>query len=205
MADADIVVPRYSVTGLNTVFREVRKFEPALVRQTQKEMRDRMGAPLQRTAGQLVKNSLYRYGDRPASGWSRRGGLGWNTNRVVKGFKVYASRKYQKQTHTWAVATFHQMNRAGALFDWAGRNGSYVGEGKPGRGQKRLSVQGNRRRGVAFVNNMQAAIRFGSIKGSKYSRTVFPALVRERETIVRELEAITKELERKVSQRLGGN
>lgn len=205
MASEEVVVPRYSVTGLNTVFREIRKFEPALVKETQKEMRDRMGAPLQRTAGQLVKNSLYRYGDRPARGWSRRGRLGWDTNRVIKGFKVSAARSYQKQTHTWAVATFSQKNAAGAMFDWAGREGSYVGKGRPGRGQRDLDAAANRRRGVAFVNNMQAAIRFGSIKGSKYSRTVFPAIVRERETIVRELDAITKELERKVSQRLGGN
>jgi len=55
MASEDVIVPRYSVDGLNKVFREVRKFEPALVRETQKEMRDRMGAALQRTAGQLVK------------------------------------------------------------------------------------------------------------------------------------------------------
>ena len=205
MASEDVVVHTYSVDGLNTLFREIRKFEPALVKATQAQMRDRMGAPLQRTAGQIVKNSLYRYGDRPASGWTQRGGLGWNTNRVIKGFKVSAQRSYQKQTHTWAVATFYQQNRAGALFDWAGRNGSHVGKGKPGRGQRDLDAAANRRRGVAFVNNMQAAIRFGSIKGSKYSRTVFPALVRERETIVRELDAITKELERKVSQRLGGN
>lgn len=204
MASEDVVVHTYSVDGLNTLFREIRKFEPALVKATQAQMRDRMGAPLQRTAGQIVKNSLYRYGDRPARGWTQRGGLGWNTNRVIKGFKVSAARSYQKSTHTWAVATFYQQNRAGALFDWAGRSGKNIGEGKPGRGQRPLDSAANRRRGVAFVNNMQAAIRFGSIKGSKYSRTVFPALVRERETIVRELEAITKELERKVSQRLGG-
>ena len=205
MASEDVVVPRYSVDGLNKVFREVRKFEPALVRETQKEMRDRMGAPLQRTAGQLVKNSLYRYGDRPASGWRKSGRLGWNTNRVINGFKVSAGRTYQKQTHTWAVATFFQKNAAGAMFDWAGRNGDYVGKGRPGRGQRALDSAANRRRGVAFVDNMQAAIRFGSIKGSKYSRTVFPAIVRERPTIVNELEEVTRRLERKVSQRLGGN
>jgi len=197
-------VPRYSVDGLGTLLRETRKFEPQLVRDTQKQMRDQLGGPLRKTAGQLVQNSLYRYGDRPASGWNKTGRLGWKTNTVINGFKVSAARSYQKRTHTWAVATFFQKNPAGAMFDWAGRSGEYVGKGRPGN-QRTLSVQGNRRRGIAFVNNMQAAIRFGSIKGSKYSRTVFPAIVQNRPVMVRELALIVQDLEREVTRKIGGN
>ena len=196
--------PLYVVDGVHKVFREVRKFEPQLVRDTQKQMRDRLGGPLRATAGQLVKNSLYRYGDRPANGWKQSGRLGWNTNRVINGFKVSAARRYQKSTHTWAVASFIQNNAAGAMFDWAGRSGEYVGQGKPGN-QRHLSPAANRRRGIAFVNNMQAAIPFGSIKGSRYSRTVFPAIVQNRPTMTRELAAIVRDLEREVTRRIGGN
>ena len=54
------------------------------------------------------------------------------------------------------------------------------------------------------MNNLQANIRFGQIKGSKYSRTVFPAIVRERETIVGELENIVEDLEREITRRVNG-
>lgn len=191
MAEQDIapVVPRYAISGLRQVFREVRKFEPALVRETQRDMRAKMGAPLQQ-AGRDILTSRLRYGDRPMRNWIDRGRLGWNTNRVVNGFKVASGGRYQKQTHTWPMISLRQTNAAGAMFDWAGRSKKYI------------DARGRQGRGVAFVNNLQANIRFGSIKGSKYSRTVFPAIVRERETIVRELEDITKDLERKVTERV---
>ncbi len=85
-----------------------------------------------------------------------------------------------------------QTNPAGASFDWGGRSKEYIDH------------RGRQGRGTAFVNNLQANIRFGQIKGSKYSRTVFPAIVRERETIVGELENIVEDLEREITRRVNG-
>ena len=193
MAEQDIgvVVPRYVISGLRETFREIRKFEPALVRQTQKKMRDQMSMPLQR-AGRDILTSRLRYGDRPMRNWPDRGRLGWNTNRVVNGFKVAVGGRYQKQTHTWPMMSLRQANPAGAMFDWGGRSKEYIDH------------RGRQGRGTAFVNNLQANIRFGQIKGSKYSRTVFPAIVRERETIVGELENIVEDLEREITRRVNG-
>jgi len=203
--DIGVVVPTVVVQGVRETLREFRKFDRKLVNTAQAKFARRVGSSLQRTAGDLVRSSL-RYGDRPMNNWYDRGRLGWNTNRVIKGFKVDRSQeqKYRKNTVTFNLLAFRQQNAAGMLFDWAGRSGKYVGKSTKGRGATRLSSAGSERRGVAFINNAQANIKFGSIKGSKYSRTVFPAIVRNRETIVGELQMMVTDLEREMTRRLGG-
>lgn len=182
MADEVVVV------GVREVFREVRKFEKGLVSQTQRKIR-KAGDPLIKRAGQIVRSNL-RYPSAPTSHWKSGGRLGWDTNSVVRGFKVATGGRYIPQQHTWPLISFRQTNPAGAMFDWAGREGKYI------------DARGRQGRGVAFVNNMQANIRFGSLKGSKYSRTVFPAVAAERSNVVREVERIVKDFSDDVTRRL---
>lgn len=163
----------YVVTGVREFNRLLRQFEPETVRRTQRDIR-KAGDPIISHAVRIVNSSL-RYGDRPMRNWGRGGRLGWNTAAVVRGFKIGAGGRYVKQTHTWPVMEFRQTNPAGALFDWAGRNGEYV------------DARGRTGRGVAFINNLP---RLGSLKGSRYSRSVFPAIVAGRPAVVSEFQRV---------------
>ncbi len=186
MSTETVFVPKLQVENVRLVFREVRKFEPKLVRDTQKQMRERLGGPLNTAASSILRSHL-RYPDRPMTGWGSGGRVGWNTNRVVKGYKVSTAMQYDRSRHTWSVITFNQATPAGAVFDWAGR-----------------STSGQGARGISFINNLQANIRFGSIKGSKHSRVVFPAVVKEYGTVINEFTDIIGDLEKKINSRVGG-
>lgn len=173
MSDSTFINGRVSVTGTREFIRELKKFEPQTVKETQRNLR-KAGDPLIAHATRIVNSSL-RYGDRPMNGWRRGGRLGWNTSAVVRGFKIGTGGRYVKQTHTWPVLEFRQTNPAGAMFDWAGRTGEHV------------DARGREGRGVSFVNNLP---RLGSLKGSRYSRSVFPALVAGRPEVVSEFSRV---------------
>lgn len=173
------------VTGVREFIRLSRKFEPDMVRRTQRELR-KTGDPIIAHAQRIVSQSL-SYGDRPMRGWLKGGRLGWDTGRVHRGFKISTASTYQKQTHTWSVLEFRQSNAAGMLFDWAGRSNEYVdARGRVGRGRP-------------FINNLP---RLGSLKGSKYSRSVFPAVVAGRPQVVAEFERVIGNVVKETNQQL---
>lgn len=173
------------VTGTREFIREMRKFEPGAVKETQRQLR-KAGDPLIDHATRLVSQSL-RYGDRPMRGWSSGGRLGWDTKKVVRGFKIGTGGRYVKQTHQWPVLEFKQTNPAGAMYDWAGRT------------MENVDARGRTGRGVAFINNLP---RLGSLKGSRYSRSVFPAIVAGRPEVVAEFERAIATVVRDTNRKL---
>jgi len=189
---SDIVT---NVTGVREVFRELRKFEPKLVRQTQTQMKA-AAAPLATEAQRNIRNAaassvyLGGGGSAPLSGWSRGGRLGWDTGKVAKGVSIRAGGNYDRARHQWTILRVFQASPAGMLFDWAGRNGKYIDGGKnprPGRGR-------------AFVDNLP---RFGYIKGSQYSRTIFPAVVATRGVVndrfIAVMTKVTADIQKRIS------
>jgi hypothetical protein len=190
MSDVGIVT---NVSGVREVFREVRKFEPKLVAKSQAQMKA-AAHPIvieaQRNIRNAAASSVYvgMGGNAPLSGWSSGGRLGWDTGKVAKGVSIRAGGPYDKARHRWEIIRAYQASPAGMLFDWAGRTGKYIGaRGRPGRGE-------------AFVDNLP---KFGYIRGSKHSRTIFPAIAATRgvvsERFVRVMDRVTAEIQARIS------
>jgi len=190
MSDVGIVT---NVTGVREVFREVRKFEPKLVAKSQAQMKAAahpIVVEAQRNIRIAASSSVYLGGggNAPLSGWSRGGRLGWDTGKVAKGVSIRAGGSYYKSKHQWEIIRAFQSSPAGMLYDWAGRTGKYVdARGRVGRGR-------------AFVDNLP---RFGYIRGSKHSRTIFPAIAATRsvvsERFVRVIDRVTADIQNRIS------
>jgi hypothetical protein len=93
------------------------------------------------------------------SGWAHKGRTGWRQAEVLSGISTPLGGRALSRTE-WPLLTLQQRNAAGMIFDWAGRAGT--------------SSQ--------FV---KALPRLGGVKGSQYSRVLFPAFVATRDEVVR--------------------
>jgi hypothetical protein len=93
------------------------------------------------------------------SGWAHKGRTGWRQAEVLQRITVSLGGRSLSRTE-WPLLTLQQRNAAGMIFDWAGRAGT--------------SSQ--------FV---KALPRLGGVKGSQYSRVLFPAFVATRDEVVR--------------------
>jgi len=195
MSDVGIVT---NITNVREVFREVRKFEPKLVAKSQAQMKTAahpIVVEAQRNIRNAASSSVYigKGGNAPLSGWGRGGRLGWDTGKVAKGVTIKAGGGYDRKRHQWPIIRVYQASPAGMLFDWAGRNGEYIDRGtknrpaRPGRGR-------------AFVDNLP---QFGYIKGSKHSRTIFPAIAATRGVVsqrfVRVMDRVTADIQKRIS------
>jgi hypothetical protein len=182
------------VDGVREVLRELRKFDKKLVYKSQNRLK-RAGAPILTEGRRLIAagaaSTVYQggSGSAPLSGWRSSGRLGWNTAKAQKGLTIAYSGSYDKRSNTWPIMRVQQKSPAGMLYDWAGRSGRYIGaSGRPARG-------------YAFINNLP---RLGYVKGSRFSRTVFPAVVKTRRIVNDLFVEALNEVSSDIQKRIGG-
>jgi hypothetical protein len=180
------------VTGVREVFRELRKFEPKLVHKSQAMMRT-AARPIVVEAQRLIRQGAASSeyigggGNAPLSGWGAGGRLGWQTGKVAKGVSIKAGSAYDKGRHQWQLIRVVQSSPAGMLYDWAGRSGKNIG------------ARGNPIRGRAFVDNLP---KFGYVRGSKHSRTIFPAIVATRRVVADEFVQVMGKVAEEIQKRI---
>ena len=190
MSDVQVIT---HVDGVREVFRELRKFEPKLVYASQNKMK-KAAEPIVTESRRLIAagaaSTVYQGGggSAPLSGWRAGGRLGWQTGQVQKGVSMKAGGPKNKANHTWDILRVYQKSPAGMLYDWAGRSGMYIGaRGRPGRGR-------------AFVDNLP---RLGYVRGSKFSRTLFPAVVKTRRVVSDRFVDVMNQVTADIQRRIG--
>ena len=163
-----------NVRGLQDVLRELRKFNPDLLKDLRKELQDQ-AQPIIKAAGNRVPET-------PARGWSQRGRTGFSKARVQRGMKVSirSSKRVEGMRGSYAAIEIVQSNAAGAIWDQAGTRGNY----KPPT-----------QRGAAFVDALNRS-------GGKAQRGLWPASVGRRKDIAKAFEATIRSAERKANARM---
>lgn len=177
---ADVVISA-QVVGVKEMFALLKTTDKKLVRQTQAAMRT-AASPLVAQARSITPAVA------PLSGWAHNGRVGWKQSDVMSGLKV--SIGGARVGTTWPLLRLVQKSAAGQIYDLAGR-GNYTGRESKSKAYSgrpnghRLNGQGR-----AMVANLP---NLGYIKGSKYSRVVFPAFVASRRDVTAALlEALDK-------------
>lgn len=145
------------VQGVREVQQILRQIDRKALRQTQAFMRQ-AASPMVAQARALTPS------DAPLSGWAHNGRTGWRQSQVLSGLKVSTGGRAIRANQTWPLLTLTQSTAAGMIYDWAGRSGRYM---------KRPENQ--------FVGRLP---KLGAIKGSQYSRVLFPAFVATRADVV---------------------
>lgn len=145
------------VQGVREVQRILRQLDRKALRQTQAAMRQ-AASPLVSQARALTPQVS------PLSGWAHTGRTGWRESQVLSGVKVATGGRAIRANQTWPLLTITQSTPAGMIYDWAGRAGRYM-----------------KRPESAFVGKLP---KLGTIKGSKYSRVLFPAFVASRGEVI---------------------
>lgn len=145
------------VQGVREVQKILRQIDRKALRQTQAFMRQ-AASPMVAQARALTPS------DTPLSGWAHAGRTGWRQSQVLSGVKVSTGGRAIRANQTWPLLTLTQSTAAGMIYDWAGRSGRYM---------KRPENQ--------FVGRLP---KLGRIKGSQYSRVLFPAFVATRADVV---------------------
>ena len=162
------------VTGVREVQRILKQLDRKVQRQTQAMMRQ-AASPMVSQARSLLPSSA------PLSGWAHNGRVGWQQSQVSSGVKAATGGRAIRQNQTWPLLTLTQSNAAGMIYDWAGRS-NYAGRTARTRAYNRRpnghAVNGQ---GFAMIANLP---KLGGIKGSKYSRVLFPAFVATRGEVV---------------------
>lgn len=145
------------VQGVREVQRILRQIDLKALRQTQAFMRQ-AASPMVAQARALTPSDV------PLSGWNHAGRTGWRQSQVLSGIKVATGGRAIRANQTWPLLTLSQSTAAGMIFDWAGRSGRYM-----------------RRPEEQFVGRLP---KLGQLKGSQYSRVLFPAFVATRGEII---------------------
>jgi hypothetical protein len=163
-----------NVKGLQEVLRELRKFNPDLL----KELKDDM----QKQAAPIIKAASARVPEVPASGWKNKGRTGFSKAKTTRGMKVSmrASKRVKGTRGSYAVVELVQSNAAGAIWDQAGTRGKYS-----------PPVQ----RGAAFVDALTRS-------SGKPQRGLWPASVGRRRDIAKAFEKSIRQTERKANMRM---
>ena len=162
------------VRGLQTVLRELREFNPDLLKELKKD--------LQEQAQPIIKAASARVPDVPASGWSQSGRVGFAKTRVTRGMKVSmrASKRIKGVRGSYGVVELVQSNAAGAIWDQAGTRGNY---------------KAPTQRGINFVDALNRS-------SGKAQRGLWPASVGRRKDIAKAFEATIRAAERKANARM---
>lgn len=182
------------VQGVKEVQRILKQLDAKAQRQTQAMMR-KAASPMTAQAKALTPAVA------PLSGWAHQGRTGWRTSEVQSKIKVATGGRAIRKNQTWPLLTLTQGNAAGMIFDWAGRS-NWTGRKPrsapyPGRPSgHRLNGQGD-----SLVRNLP---RLGAVKGSKYSRVLFPAFVATRDEVVDAvldgLDQVAKQINREIER-----
>ena len=162
------------VRGLQTILRELRQFNPDLLKDLKKD--------LQEQAQPIIKAASARVPDVPTSGWSSNGRVGFNKARVTRGMKVSlrASKRVKGVRGSYGVVELVQSNAAGAIWDQAGQRGNY---------------KAPTQRGINFVDALNRS-------SGKAQRGLWPASVGRRKDIARAFEDTIRAAERKANARM---
>lgn len=142
--------------GVRELQTILRNTDKKLLRQTQAQMRQ-AASPMVAQARSITPSTS------PLSGWAHKGRTGWREADVQGGLSAKVGGSRISAT-SWPLLSLRQKNPAGMIYDWAGR----VNKGK--------------RPLPHFVNLLP---KLGSIKGSQYSRVLFPAFVATRAEVTR--------------------
>lgn len=162
------------VRGLQAVLRELRKFNPDLLKDLKKD--------IEAQAQPIIKAASARVPEKPARGWSRSGRVGFSKARVVRGMRVSmrSSKRMRGIRGSYAVIEIVQSNAAGAIWDQAGTRGRYT-----------VPTQ----RGINFVDALNRS-------SGKAQRGLWPASVGRRRDIAKAFEASIRAAERKANARM---
>lgn len=145
------------VKGLQKTLRELRKFNPDLVKELKKD--------LTKQAQPIFAATAARMPEVAASHWGSKGRTGYSRARAIRGLKVSvrAAKRVKGMTGSYASINLTQSNAGGAIWDQAGSRGKY----KPPR-----------QRGIAFN---EALTR--SSGGYEAQRGLWPSVVARRSEI----------------------
>jgi len=162
------------VRGLQAVLRELREFNPDLLKDLKKD--------LQEQAQPIIKAASARVPDVPARGWSQSGRIGFRKTRVTQGMKVSmrASKRIKGVRGSFGVVEIVQSNAAGAIWDQAGTRGRY---------------KAPTQRGINFVEALNRS-------SGKAQRGLWPASVGRRKDIAKAFEVSIRAAERKANARM---
>lgn len=190
MAEFNVSMQVIGVKELLTVLKSTDK---KLVRETQAAMRG-AGSPLVAQAREITPSN-------PLSGWVHSGRTGWRDSEVQSGLKVSVGGARMKDS--WPLLKLTQKNPAGMIFDWAGRAGMSQRKPRSREYPGRPRGHANTTQGRALIANLP---QFGYVKGSKYSRVLFPAFVASRREVtgalLEALDKVAAEMNREI-ERIG--
>jgi hypothetical protein len=162
------------VRGLQTILRELRQFNPDVLKELRKDLQDQ--------AQPIIKAAGARVPEPATSGWSDRGRTGFRKSSVMSGMKVSlrASKRVKGVRGSYAVVELVQSNAAGAIWDQAGTRGNY---------------KAPTQRGINFVDALNRS-------GGKAQRGLWPASVGRRKDIAKAFEATIRAAERKANAKM---
>jgi hypothetical protein len=171
MADLTINAQVIGVKNLQAILKESDR---KMLRETQAMMR-KAASPMTAQAKSMTPSAT------PLSGWAHKGRTGWRQSEVLAGISVAVGGRSVSRT-VWPLLSLQQKNPAGMIYDWAGRGNDAGKEARSepyGNRQKGHRINGQ---GFAMIRNLPA---LGGVKGSQYSRVLFPAFVATRDEVVR--------------------
>jgi hypothetical protein len=171
MTDLTISAKAIGIKELQTILRESDK---KLLRSTQRMMR-KAASPMTAQARAITPSQS------PLSGWANNGRTGWRQSEVLSGITVKVGGP-SLRSNEWALLTLQQNNAAGMIFDWAGRDGMSNRRARSRPYLNKSAGHANTSQGSTMVARLPS---FGYLKGSQYSRVLFPAFVATRDEVVR--------------------
>jgi hypothetical protein len=166
---ADLTISA-KVIGVKNLQAILKESDRKLLRSTQAMMR-KAASPMVAQAKSMTPSST------PLSGWAHKGRTGWRQSEVLSGISTPIGGRPISAT-VWPLLSLQQKNPAGMIYDWAGRTNA---------GKRPLQQ---------FVKLLPS---LGSIKGSQYSRVLFPAFVATRDEVVRALQDGVDEVARQLN------
>lgn len=148
-----------------------------ILRNTDKKLFAQTQAKIRKAAGPMVAQAkAITPSQAPLSGWAHSGRTGWRQSEVLTGLSAKTGGRRISATE-WPLLSLIQKNPAGMIYDWAGRAGMSNSKPRSRPYPGRPTGHRNTSQGDTMVRRIPA---FGAIKGSKYSRVLFPAFVATR-------------------------
>jgi hypothetical protein len=166
---ADLTISA-QVIGIKNLQAILKESDRKLLRATQAGMR-KAASPMVAQAKSMTPQQS------PLSGWVHKGRTGWRQSEVLAGISVAVGGRSVSRT-VWPLLSLQQKNPAGMIYDWAGRANA---------GKRPLQQ---------FVKLLPA---LGGVKGSQYSRVLFPAFVATRDEVVRAVQDGIDEVARQLN------
>jgi len=185
MADVKLSAKVIGVKELQAILKESDR---KMLRSTQASMR-KAASPMTSQAKSMTPK------ESPLSGFSHAGRTGWRQSEVLGGIKATIGGRAVSRT-VWPLLSLTQSSPMGMIYDWAGRAGGSKKKPRSAPYAARTRGHANTSQGAAMIKNLP---RFGSVKGSQYSRVLFPAFVATRDEVVRAVQDGIDEVARQLN------